>query len=61
MDIKQRPVGGLKVREHKVLGVYVENLTRHPVDSYETIEAKMDEGNKNRSIGTTLMNASSSR
>jgi Kinesin motor domain len=31
------------------------------VDSYEAIEAKMDEGYRNRSIGSTLMNATSSR
>lgn len=34
----QRPAGGLKVREHKIYGVYVENLTKHPVDSYEAID-----------------------
>lgn len=42
-------------------GVYVEGLTKHAVDSYIAIEQKMDEGNKNRTIGSTLMNASSSR
>jgi Kinesin motor domain len=57
----RRPAGGLKVREHKTLGVYVQDLSKHPVDSYEAIEAKMDEGYKNRSIGSTLMNATSSR
>ena len=34
IDPKKRPAGGLKVREHKVFGVYVENLTKYPVDSY---------------------------
>lgn len=29
-----RPAGGLKVREHKTLGVYVQDLSKHPVDSY---------------------------
>lgn len=61
IPINQRPHGGLKVREHKTLGVYVEDLTKHPVDSYPSIEAKMEEGNRNRTIGSTLMNASSSR
>ena len=51
----------MKVREHKIYGVYVENLTKHPVDSYEAIDAKCEEGNKNRTVGATLMNASSSR
>ena len=45
----------------RTLGVYVQDLSKHPVDSYEAIEAKMDEGYSNRSIGATLMNATSSR
>ena len=44
-----------------MLGVYVENFSKHPVDSYENIEKKVELGNKNRSIGATLMNSSSSR
>ena len=44
-----------------MLGVYVENLTKHAVDSYESIDKKIELGNKNRSIGATQMNASSSR
>ena len=43
------------------MGVYVQDLTKHPVDSYAAIEHKMEEGYKNRSIGSTLMNATSSR
>lgn len=39
----------------------MQDLSKHPVDSYEAIEAKMDEGYRNRSIGSTLMNATSSR
>jgi len=58
---KERTHEGLKVREHQKYGVYVEGLGKHPVDSYESIEAKTDEGNKNRTIGSTMMNASSSR
>jgi hypothetical protein len=41
--------------------VYVEGLSPHIVDSYEAIEAKMDEGSRNRSVAATEMNASSSR
>ena len=33
-----RPIGGLKVRESKTLGVYVQDLSKHPVDSYKAIE-----------------------
>ena len=43
-DPGRRPKGGLKVREHKQLGVYVQDLSKHAVDSYEAIEEKMDEG-----------------
>jgi len=56
-----RPVGGLKVRESKAVGVFVEKLSKHPVNSYEDIAQKMEEGNKNRTIGETLMNQTSSR
>jgi hypothetical protein len=31
------------------------------VESYDAIERKMDEGNRNRTIASTQMNASSSR
>ena len=41
--------------------VYVESLSKHPVDSYEQIAKKMDEGYTSRSIGATLMNQTSSR
>lgn len=41
--------------------MYVQDLGKHPVDSYEAIEEKMEEGQKNRSIGSTQMNATSSR
>ena len=61
IDACRRPKGGLKVREHKQLGVYVQDLGKHPVDSYEAIEEKMEEGQRNRSIGSTQMNATSSR
>jgi len=61
IPVKDRPKEGLKVREHQKYGVYVDGLSRHPVDSYEAIEEKMEDGAKNRTIGSTLMNASSSR
>ena len=61
IDPGLRPQGGLKIREHKTLGVYVQDLGKHPVDCYESIEAKMDEGQRNKSVGSTQMNATSSR
>lgn len=38
----------LRVREHPVLGPYVEDLSRLAVTSYEDIRELMDEGNKAR-------------
>jgi len=58
---QQRPPGGLKLRENKTLGFYVENKRNYPVTSYEDISRRMEEGNENRTISSTLMNATSSR
>ena len=41
--------------------MYVQDLSKHAVDSYELIAKKMDEGYTNRSIGATQMNQTSSR
>jgi len=60
-DERKKPVGGLKVRENRGGQVYVQDLSKHAVDSYEAIAQKMDEGYTNRSIGATLMNQTSSR
>ena len=57
----KRPPSGLKIRESKVLGIFVDGLSKHPVTSYDEISKKMDEGYNNRTIGSTLMNATSSR
>lgn len=34
-----RPKDGLKIRQHPKIGVYVENMKKVPVASYEEIEA----------------------
>jgi len=57
---KRSPVG-LKIRENAELGIYVEDLTKYAVGCYEDIEAKVEEGTRNRSIASTQMNATSSR
>jgi hypothetical protein len=57
----ERPPSGLKLRENKTLGFYCENKKNYPVTSYEEINRRMEEGNENRTIGSTLMNANSSR
>ena len=38
--------GNLRVREHPVLGPYVEDLAKLAVTSFEQIESLMDAGNK---------------
>ena len=61
VPISNRPPSGLKIRESKALGVFVADLTKYPVSNYEEISNKMDEGYQNRTIGSTLMNNTSSR
>ena len=51
----------LRVREHKVLGPYVEGLTKLAVADYASIDTLMAEGNKSRTTAATAMNAESSR
>lgn len=60
-DPNKRPKGGLKVRESPTAGVFVENLSKIPVTSYDEIQRQYDVGNNNRTIASTLMNATSSR
>ena len=57
----KRPKGGLEIHENKQMGVYVEGITKRAVEKYEAIEDAMSEGVSNRTIGSTLMNATSSR
>uniref|UniRef100_A0A8C3ALC4 Kinesin family member 13B n=1 Tax=Cyclopterus lumpus TaxID=8103 RepID=A0A8C3ALC4_CYCLU len=51
----------LRVREHKVLGPYVDGLSRLAVACYKDIESLMSEGNKSRTVAATNMNEESSR
>ncbi|XP_067931431.1 kinesin-like protein KIF13A isoform X2 [Watersipora subatra] len=53
--------GNLKVREHKILGPYVDGLSLLAVNSYADIENLMVEGNKSRTVAATNMNSESSR
>ncbi|XP_071509131.1 kinesin-like protein KIF28 [Diadema antillarum] len=53
--------GGLKIREHPKKGFYVEQLRATPVQSYAEIEARNEEGMRNRTVAATQMNATSSR
>ena len=51
----------LRVREHPIMGPYVEDLSRLLVTSYEDISRLIDEGNKARTVAATNMNETSSR
>ncbi|XP_037034787.1 kinesin-like protein KIF13B isoform X4 [Bradysia coprophila] len=51
----------LKVREHNVLGPYVDGLSQLAVSSFQDIDNLMTEGNKSRTVAATNMNAESSR
>ncbi|KAM5152250.1 kinesin-like protein KIF13A [Mantella aurantiaca] len=51
----------LRVREDRLLGPYVEDLSCHAVQSYEEIKLLLDQGNKQRAIAETKMNEQSSR
>ena len=53
--------GNLRVREHPLLGPYVEDLAKLVVESYDDIQNLMDEGNKARTVASTNMNETSSR
>lgn len=61
IPVQKRPNNGLKVRENKALGIYVDGLSKHAVSSYEEIKKVMEIGESHRSKGATLMNAESSR
>ncbi|XP_078332068.1 kinesin-like protein KIF13A isoform X4 [Crassostrea virginica] len=51
----------LKVREHNILGPYVDGLSMLAVSSFEDIDNLMNEGNKSRTVAATNMNNESSR
>lgn len=51
----------LRVREHRLHGPYVENLSQHTVNNYEDIHECMTRGNMERTTASTNMNDTSSR
>jgi kinesin family protein 1 len=51
----------LKVREHPIMGPYVEDLSKLVVKHYMDIDRLIDEGNKARTVAATNMNETSSR
>jgi len=61
IDPSKRKGAGLKIRESKTLGIYVEGISKHAVQSYKEIDRVMNIGDSNRTKGATLMNSESSR
>ncbi|KAL0970777.1 hypothetical protein UPYG_G00247280 [Umbra pygmaea] len=53
--------GTLRVREHPIMGPYVEDLSKLAVTGYSDIQDLMDCGNKARTVAATNMNETSSR
>ncbi|KAI1898752.1 hypothetical protein AGOR_G00075610 [Albula goreensis] len=53
--------GSLRVREHPIMGPYVEDLSKLAVTSFNDIADLMDCGNKARTVAATNMNETSSR
>ncbi|KAK3527417.1 hypothetical protein QTP86_022645 [Hemibagrus guttatus] len=53
--------GPLRVREHPIMGPYVEDLSKLAVTNYSDIADLMDCGNKARTVAATNMNETSSR
>ena len=51
----------LRVREHPIMGPYVEGLSKVAVRNYADVSQIMDDGNKTRTVAATNMNATSSR
>lgn len=51
----------LELKEHNETGVYVNELSLHPIHNVQECEQLMEKGWKNRSVGATLMNTDSSR
>ena len=61
ISINNRTKEGLKVRENNKIGIFIENVTSINVNSYEDILKIIFKGEKNRTLGATLMNETSSR
>jgi hypothetical protein len=59
--LSKTPKAALKVREHPVIGPYVEKLTQILVEDFESIRKLIDQGNKERATASTAMNNQSSR
>ncbi|RHY27807.1 hypothetical protein DYB32_006516 [Aphanomyces invadans] len=59
--LSKDPKASLDLKENVDSGVYVKNLTAQVVKDAAEIDAVMQQGKKNRSVGATMMNQTSSR
>ncbi|CAJ1345937.1 unnamed protein product, partial [Effrenium voratum] len=53
--------GGLQIKEHPVMGIYVKDLTEIVAEDVGKVETLLENGNKSRAVSSTLMNSVSSR
>ncbi|KAI9220634.1 P-loop containing nucleoside triphosphate hydrolase protein [Blastocladiella britannica] len=60
-DLLASGITRLELKEHPESGVYVKDLSSFVVKDGEEMDKLMNQGNKNRSVGFTEMNARSSR
>jgi len=60
-DLLDPSKDNLSVREERIRGVFIENLTEISIGTAEDIYKLMRRGNNNRAVGVTNMNAQSSR
>lgn len=60
-DLLNPKTQNLRVREHPLLGPYVEDLAKLAVTTFDDINNLIDEGNKARTVAATNMNETSSR
>jgi len=60
-DRRRRPKGGLEIKEHPALGVYVKGLQEIVVDTEAMLQNIIDKGMASRTVASTAMNADSSR
>jgi kinesin family protein 1 len=58
---KTGTTGGLEIKEHPALGVYVKGLQEIVVDTAPKLQNIIDQGMRNRTVASTQMNADSSR
>jgi len=53
--------GGLQVKEHPVMGIYVKDLTEIVAEDAKKLEDMLENGMKARAVSSTMMNSVSSR